>query len=483
MNGVKIGKRKLDVTKSIKDSSQLLLSAHKKLIKIKDPREKMCSSLIWQLNVDCFYRLFDYLSLDELIAIGRTCKRMQRLVGRFIYENYRAKRKTGQGADIYMSWPPRSVGIFAEFFEKMYIFGNFSSGYHFVGLNCTSFLCELRMTQIDLTKYEIECIKGILKGVEIVEMEHCTFKSDFYENFLRFCPKLRRLSVSRSSYDRDHGIVIGSTNDWLLRTYPTLEHLELTDLYEFTNKELIAFFRRNPNVRIFSTDAKSLLVNRDSFLESDIKLDRLAIEFHPQSINSDIEPNAIVDFFYKQLIKLHQREFFQELHLYITFLDHQINVQKLFTLEPLKMLGGFINTVEVSLANVTELNITEGSSVIDLDSFPDKVPNLERIHFSDASSDHILPFVRHSPKLMLMKIENLMDGRHLMNGALDLHVFNQKRHKMIKARKLIIYVNERVFLATRWTNKEMFFSRVEVRRGESFDWNGLNSSSKFVRSF
>lgn len=483
MNGAKIGKRKLNVNKSIKDSSQLLLSSQKKLIKIKEPCEKMCSSSIWKLNLDCFYDVFDYLNLDDLIAIGRTCKWMQRLAGQFIHENYRAKRKTCHGIDIYMSWPPRNVAIFCEFFEKMYIFGNFSSGYNYVGLNCTSFLCELRMTQIDLTDYEIECIKGILNGVEIVEMEHCTIKSDFYENFLRFCPKLKRLSVSRSSYDRDHGIVIGSNNDWLFRTYPTLEHLELTDLYEFMNQELMAFFQRNPNVRIFSTDAKSLLANRDAFLECDIKLNRLAIEFHPQAINSEIEPNAIVDFFYKQLIKLHKRAFFQELHLYITFLDHQINVQKLFTLEPLTMLGGYINSIEVSAANVTELNITEGCSVIDLDSLPDKVPNLERIHFSNASSDHILPFIRHSPKLMQMKIENLIDGSHLLNGALDLNALNLKRQKLIKARKLIIYVNERVFLATKWQNMQMFFNRLEVRRGESFDWNGLNASSKFVRSF
>lgn len=486
----KTGKRKLVMEKSIVDAQRIyvdgpqrLLSSNSQPVSFIEPPEKMCPSLIWKLNVDCFYEICDYLTLDDLIAIGQTCKRFQFIAGDFIKENYVAKRKTCQNTDIHMDWPPKSVKIFSDFLEKVYIFGNFASGYKFVGSNCTEYLREIRMSQIDLTDYEIESIKGVLAGVEVIEMEHCALRDEFYEHFLQFCPKLKSLSVSRSSYDRDRGIIIGSSNEWLRKKYPTLEHLELTNLYELKENELQAFFEQNPNVRSFSTDAKSILFNRDTILESGIKLNELAVEFHPQVIDSEVEPIAIVEFFHKQLVKLHASGFFRTLHLYISFLDHQNSVQKLLKLDSLTMLGGYINCIESPTIQLEELNVTEASDVRDLETFPDKMPNLERINFSGASSDHILPFIRSSPKLKIMKIENLLDGNHLVGGVLDLIALNNARKGMARARKLIIFVNERVYLATKWAQRQMFFSLIELRRGESFEWNGLNSNSKFVRSF
>lgn len=480
---MKIGKRKFELEKATIDSQTFLMNSKKKQMPATKSPVKYCPSLIWKLHVDCLFNVFDYLCLDDLVAIGHTCKRMQYLAGEFVHENYRAKRKTCQDGSIYMDWPPRSVNIFTEFLEKLYISGNLSNGSNFMTTNCTKFLREIRLSQMDLSNCKMECIEEILNSVEIVEIEKCTLKYDFYTNFLQFCTKLKRLSVSRSSYDRDHGLVIGSTNEWLCRKYPTLEHLELTDLYEFKQNELITFFTLNPNVRTFSTDVKSLLSNRDSLITSNIRINQLAVEFHPQIINSEIQSTAIVDFLRKQLENLYKREFFQILHLFLTFLDHENCAQELFTLESLTMVGGYIRSIEHPLLRVTELNIIEGSSIMNLDALPDYVPNLERIHFSDASSDHILPFIRNSPKLKIMKIENLLDGMYLLNGDLNIEALNTERMKRNNVRKLIIYVNERVFLATKWKHLKMNFNRIRIKRGESFNWEGLNSNIKFVRSF
>lgn len=446
---------------------------------------KMCPSPIMKLTIDCFHEMFDYLPLDDLISFGNTCKRLQVIAGSFIQFNYAAKRKTCENTDVYMSWTPRRIGGFTRFIEKLSVFGDFHRPYLYIGANNFKSLKELRLAEVDLTEAKFDCIKGVLKGIEILELEMCRFNNnEFYEQFLKYCPKLKRLSVSRSSYDRDRATVIGCNNDWLLRHYPAMEHLELTDLYEFQKNELKTFFEQNPNVRSFSTDAKSLLVNQRSLLNCDVKLDKLTVDFHhPKSISAEIEPFFLVNVIYNLLDELYDRKFFLRLHLYITFIDHHDCIQKMFALKSLEMLSGMIIRIENPLMKLKELDISKGSDVTDLDGFPSKFPDLEQIHFSEATADHILPFIVTSAKLKTMKIDQLLDGTHLEQGVFDLFALNEKRKQLLKPRKLVIYANYTVYLATKWATNELKFDFVELRRGESKDLEESNSRYKFVTSF
>lgn len=484
MLSVQMAKRKFSTEILSECSPNHSISGQNTSLKLSEPPPKRYSSSpLWKLNIDCIYEIFDYLGLDDIIAIGATCKCMQHVAGLFIREKFAAKRKTFIRDDIYMDWTPRWINIFSGYLDSVYIYGNFLGACHHLSSSEMKNIREIRLTHIDLTDYEIDCVKKCLNGIEIIEMDFCTIKMEFYENFLRFCPKLRSLSVSRSSYDRDGGVVIGPNNDWLLRSYPSLEHLELTDLYELRHNELKKFLQKNRNVRSLSIDAKSLVLNQDQILASDVKLEKLAIDFHPHAINAEIEPAVIVQMFHNLLIELQKRGFFTELHLYVKFIDHQNCMQKLYSLNALTMLGGYIDRIEYSLIEVRELDICSGSDILDLQTLPDKLPNLERIHFSKATADHILPFIQFSPLLKQVKIGDLKDGAHMVDGVLDIVTLNKVRKELPKARKVTIYVNEAVFLATKWATSEMFYDFVELRRGESITWNGLNSSAKFVRSF
>lgn len=452
------------------------------------PQIKRYPSPLWKLNIDCIYEIFDYLGLDDIIAIGATCKIMQHVAGLFIREKFTAKRKTFTNDSIYMDWTPRWISTYTEYLDSIYIDGNSSSAFRYLSGKNMKNIREIRLTHIDFTDYEIDCVKQCLNGVEILEIDLCTMKMEFYENFLKFCPKLKSLSVSRSSYDRDGGIIIGPDNDWLQRTYPsTLEHVELTDLYELRHNELRNFLQLNRNVRSFSIDAKSLMLNQDQVLAAaanDVIVDKLAIDFHPHAINAEIEPAIIAQLFYNFLIELQECQFFAELHLYVKFMDHQNCMQKLYSLNTLTMLGGYIDRIENPLMRVKELDISMGSDILDLQTLPEKLPNLERIHFAKATVDHILPFIRFSPRLKQVKCGDLSDGMHMIGGILDVDALNNQRKELPNARKVTIYVNEAVFLATKWARKgAMHFDLVELRRGESILWNGLNSSAKFVRSF
>lgn len=449
------------------------------------PSQNLYSSPLWKLNIDCVYELFDYLGLDDIIAIGATCKCMQHAAGLFIREKFAAKRKTFTHGHIYMDWTPRWISHFSGYLDSVYIYGNScNASRYFSNSRRMENIREIRLTHIDLTDFENDCAaQRCLTGVEVIEMDLCTITTEFYANFLQFCPKLKSFSVSRSSYDQDGGTIIGPNNNWLLRTYPMLEHFELTNLYELRHNELKLFLQQNQNVRSLSMDAKSLLLNQDQMRVADVKLDKLAIDFHPHAINAEIEPAANVQLLYNLLLELQERGFFTELHFYVKFMDHQNCMQQLYSLSALTMLGGYILTIEKPLMKVKELDISSGSDILDLDTLPRKLPNLERIHFSEANADHILPFIKYAPKLKQVKIGHLKDGTHMMGGVLDLAALNKERKELPKAKKLLIYVNEVVFLATKWANSAMYYDLVELRRGESIPWNGLNSSAKFVRSF
>lgn len=448
------------------------------------PPSKLYSSPLWKLNIDCIYEIFDYLELDDIIAIGATCKCLQHVAGLFIREKFAAKRKTFTHGDIYMDWTPRWINLFSGYLDSVYIYGDSPSAYRYLSTSDLKNIREIRLSHIDLTDYEIDCVKKCLNGIETIEMDLCTMKMEFQANFLQFCPKLKSLSVSRSSYDMDGGIIIGPNNMWLLGSYPSLEHIELTDLYELRHNELKIFLQQNRQLRSLSIDAKSLMLNQDQILAADVKLEKLAIDFHPHAINAEIEPAAIVQLFYKLLLELQKRGFFSELHLYVKFIDHQNCMQKLYSLNALTMLGGYIDRIENPLVRVKELDISSGKEILDIGMLPDKLPNLERIHFSTANADHLLPFIRFSPRIKQVKIGVLKDGTHMVDGVLDIEALNKQRMGLLKARKVTIYVNENVFLATKWARKSaMYFDFVELRRGESIAWNGLNSSAKFVRSF
>lgn len=127
-------------------------------------------------------------------------------------------------------------------------------------------------------------------------------REEYYELFSQHCSNVRSLNVSQSSKIRNKAKVIGCNNDWMLRTYKTLKHFELLDAYELQNNELLTFFQRNPRIRTFFTDSYTFCENRTTFLNANIRLDRLAIEFTTESIAAET-----IDL----LNELYERGFFQ----------------------------------------------------------------------------------------------------------------------------------------------------------------------------
>lgn len=56
-------------------------------------------------------------------------------------------------------------------------------------------------------------------------------------------------------------------------------------------------------------------------------------------------------------------------------------------------------------------------------------------------------------------------------NILDLRGLNKEREKLTFAKKILIYVKEDIFLATKWALTQTEFNLIEMKRIDSYDWN------------
>lgn len=424
---------------------------------------------IFRLNVDCFYEIFEFLQLQDLASIARTCNRLQAVAGAFYRSNYKSKRIDAEhgGDSILYS----HVDIFSPFFEKISISGDNLNVYSFVASNCRS-IKELRLSK-RLPIDAIKCLNGIFKTVQLLEMSECLFEGDFYECLLKYCSKLNSLSVKRSNQmvnsSVNHSIIIGCGNEWLLREYPMVQHIELTDLLEVD--ELDTFFKYNCNVRSFSTDVQTLWANRKSFLACSIKLDKLAIEISAQEALEPIHIDGL-------LMELHERGFFKRLHIYSTFNAQNYLDRVLFSLtSTVEFLHGMFTQIDNVLVNLTTLGLNNAFDISNIHVLPKKLPNLEQIYFSEATIDHILPFIQSSVKLKRVKTLRILypDGIYHLMQFHNLKDLNRERESLAGARKVTLYIPERLIFRSKLLNEKMRFPLIEIRPFDSSEWIDLNA--------
>lgn len=169
--------------------------------------------------------------------------------------------------------------------------------------------------------------------------------------------------------------------------------------------------------------------------------------------------------------QLYEHGFYRRLHFYINDDDQIPNIDDLSTIRNLEKLciRSFKKDYSlVPLINVKELVVWDGAKNIDLEVLANRCIKLERLYFGSHTIDHILPFIRRSAKLNKIKAFSKINT----NFSIAISNLNEQREKLDGARKLIIYVPDNIFLATKWNarNGDVNLSRVELRRGDSYEF-------------
>lgn len=416
------------------------------------------ASEIFRLTVDCFEDLFEYLPFKDLTIVGQTCKRMQRVVGHYFQQSFKAARAT-----FHYNFEINYVNAdcFIDFVQKIRVLQSDEEFCEFLQWNQFASLKQIRLYDQYLSPNKIKCIKKILRQIDAIELLECKVDGDFFESFLMFCPNLKRLCVDGST-------MISAKFNWLHRNYPMLEHFQLLTVIGLEIPELKIFFDLNPNIKKLTFGGKCFWINQESIRNSKLKLDVLAIKY---------DKRVKLDSLCTLLNDLYNRGTYLRLNLYfdLPFGFEQEIIDQLEKLNALVKLvansrHSYINIS--SLVKLEELCIT-CNAINDLEHLPDTLINLKRLYFLEATSDDILPFIRRAPNLRKIKVNRLYHGKHFEEDKkiLDLPALNKEREKLTFAKKVLIYVREDVFLATKWTIKQTEFTLIEMKRIDSYNWN------------
>lgn len=390
---------------------------------------------IFKLRADEFHGIFDLLTLEELIAVGKTCKRMQTYAGDF-FQNY--PRMMVVECNVRLR-------IFNKFISQIMIMSSDEDLFQFIGSNFKS-LKEIKFFQLSLKPNQIRHLKPIMDQIEFIYLFNVNDDDDY--NFLKMFPNLKRLSICGGS----RAFIL--TGD----EYPALEHLDYYPSDVNIVNGIGTFLEKNPNIRSFATRAEFLQNNQQAFKESHIELHDLIIH---DKINSGMV---------SLLNELYSKKVFKRLHL-----DGPGKRFKFITkLDGLKRL----TYVEFNIDNLHEFNLTTlseikefsfiGSSLNDnMEKLSKNLVNLERIHLGECNYNQILSIIRYSKFMKKIHIVRYVDD------VLDLTVWNEERRKVIERdsgsgiNKLIIFLREECYLKFKWANIEADFDFIELRRKES----------------
>lgn len=414
---------------------------------------------IAKLNIDCFEELFDYLSLNDLSNLGKSSKWMQRVAGYCFRLNYSAAEAKWEDELIHIrSGDNWSFGtIFAPHINKLnFEFDLDLQSFLTVKPNCPR-IKHIEFVNLDLSQAQMGRMKEIFDRVEVLKISACEIEGDFHANILALCPNLRRLSVG--SYTGE----IGDDSNWLLQTYPKLDFFELQPLDYRAISELKTFLELNPTIRKLRISAQCLWKNRHSLLKAKVTLDDLEI------VEIDIES----DNFLHLLNELREQNFYQRLSVSWWYFDQEA-ANRLTILKALVTLYAF-NSEHIHLdlpvlANIEELYFYKCNETNLVDLAKD-LTKLKRIVLTIATFDDIRMLMGRNRSLQKLKVEKIENGTHFSNNILNLAALNAEREKLGVAQKVQIYVNEEIYLATKWSIKLEEFRLVGIKRTQSFEWD------------
>lgn len=432
---------------SLSPGSPTLLSSSlsPSLLPYSSPSLSPCD--LFKLNIDCCEELFVWLSLNDLLALRRTCKRFRKIVDYYIKQFLPA----------------------------------FQLGHGKLQIHDTDFaaLCRLDPISIKMIKQisfctekitanQIRDIKTILSSVEMIEISSWQIDGEFHSEFLQFCTNLKHLCVWNINGNK----IVGSDNGWLLRRYPNLEQIELDDsdaggaIYGREVTELKTFFELNPNIRSCTISTHFLWQKRKCLKNAKANLDLLRLYGDCDEMNSKMEQ------FCTFLNELFEQGFYKRLHL----VDSIANANQICTLRACEMVYLEIKRLNDLVvmpplaANIIELSFRFGFPQMEILSR--NLNNVERICIASAKFADILPFIRKSAKIKTIKIYQLANGDddHFKNNVIDVPALHKERKKLKVARKVTIYVEEPVYLATKWTISIANDSLVDIKRTEACKW-------------
>ncbi|XP_031635735.1 uncharacterized protein LOC116348765 [Contarinia nasturtii] len=393
-----------------------------------------------KIYIDGFEEILEYLSTTDILSLRQTCKCLQKVIDNYI------KGKL----------PAIKVGYGKEILHKDCKLPS----------SCAKLIKQITVCSSAVDIGSIGKIEDILGNVEKLIVSG-TLELESRKTLLQCCTSLKYLSCP---YIR--GRMVGNENEWLLQTYPTLEHLEMVDMDhsdEMSMPELKIFLELNPNVRRFSTfSTLPLKLMLQSLLGSKVKLDQLDI-----AVNCLL--TEMVDCL-DLLNRLYDEGVYKRLHFYARFIYNTDEINQIASVSGLEKLYLAVVMTSPSLPHLPELK----EFCIMMDEDPDEafsfetvakdLVNVERVYLRLVDSDQLTQLIRHAPKVKEIKVEQLVEGTYFERLVIDLPALNNERKQLAGACKITLYVDDFVFVTTKYALFQTDFSKIELKRADAVEW-------------
>lgn len=414
------------------------------------------SSHFDQFSAVGWSKVFDYLSLRDIIATSETCKAMHQIAGQYFRKIFHGMLCNFDGCEPSFETCSLNRLDFLRYIDTVQINGQAEDLLQFPHVNLYDSITTLQLCFFCVEQYP-SGFENISNGnIECIELYRCCIECDLYEIFLKNCPNLKHLRMDKTYFEP----ISGGIKSIFDHNYPALQRMQYTRNDE--ESKLCEFLEQNSNLKCLQIDAEDFWSNRNSLESSNTKrrnLDCLVVEIESTEIDGTEFANVLKTFYEHGLYK--------KLHLAIYWASEDFDYQPLFdgmqSLPPLELLYTEIFNKNIAqLTDLRELHLKELDGKIDLMPLALNLIKIKRL-WIEGTTNQLHPFLCHSKSLKTVVLE-LKDQN---DNRLNLVAWNRERAKLNPAEKVSIGVDENTYLTTKWMVKNSELNWIELARKET----------------
>lgn len=203
---------------------------------------------------DCLHPIFEFLSLKDLQAFGRTCRRNNDSVNEYLYREYKTNTldvKMIQGGVMFgsnrqgLESHAAILKMHSNNINAWTIIAERFKNVHKIIFNKTS------VSNTIITPEHGIVFRNILQEAESIEFKRNAFTNEHGEHTLKHCQKLKHLVIGKQIFKRTGQ----SSHVWMMKVYPTLEDVQFNfgfpDFvnYDGQGEKIRIFFKNNPGIK------------------------------------------------------------------------------------------------------------------------------------------------------------------------------------------------------------------------------------------
>lgn len=405
---------------------------------VENVNEELQPTIFDMFHLDCSDELFDWLPLNTLCTLSKTCKSLKKTVKNYFHRKYPSQEFTIGDEFVFI---PQHIECFGDVVQCLLLYDTNLSDFQFVGTCINENVREIEFVRTytvenRISKDHIDRLRNILQNVKTIRAVKCKFEDD--------CAKYL-LENSKSVEDFAFTIFKDlKKTDFQFDKSPTLRNIEILFHSKANVMEAMNFIKGQP-----------------------LQLSELVLSFCK-------EHNVFFKSVFDQLDEMYENRYFKR--VYLVFDDKSMVVEHINRLESVQGLEGVglsytvnndVNNHMADIAKLRNIKFLYINLLLDnADIISQQLQELEEVEISVATIDAIFSFVRYSAKLTRLHIGHIRIKKDVRD-KFDAVALNKERAKLKFSRKIFIYIPEEKFIKLKWSSVAMTSGLVEIRREES----------------